>query len=331
MSEHNDNIQNIDNNIIINLYKKMLLIRKVEQYIADIYHTDVIKSPVHLSIGQESIAAAICEALDQKDYISNTYRCHAGYIAKNGNLNTMMAELYGKIDGCAGGKAGSMHLVDMANGILGATAVVATNIPVAAGYALGLKQQKKNQVVAIFFGDGATEEGCFLETINFAALHKLPILFICENNKLAIHTPIEKRWATNKICERVATYDIKTHKYNKYCVLDLYTLAKQEINNIKNNNNYGPVFIECDTYRWLEHVGPSDDHNVKYRSQEEYSKWQVNDQILALEQQLNNIDNTKAIIKDINQKIDEQIKQAILFAEKSPFPQEKELYKNVYA
>src|SRR4029078_7138724 len=151
-----------------------------------IYHTDAVKSPVHLSVGQEAIAVGICDPLAKDDIVSNTYRCHATYIAKGGDFNEMMPELYGKATGCAGGKAGSMHLVDIKNGILGASAVVGTTIPVAAGYALAMQMQAKTtghqRIVVSVFGDGATEEGCFSETINFAALHKLPMIFICENN-----------------------------------------------------------------------------------------------------------------------------------------------------
>src|SRR3990167_5953243 len=193
--------------LVARLYKRMSLIRRFEMRLAEIYHTDAIKSPVHLSIGQESIAVGVCDPLEKDDIVSNTYRCHATYIAKGGDLNEMMAELYGKSTGCAGGKAGSMHLVDMRRGIMGASAVVGTTVPVAAGYALAMQMQAHNsghqRIVVSVFGDGATEEGCFYETLNFASLHKLPILFVCENNRLAIHTPLEKRWATERMCERV--------------------------------------------------------------------------------------------------------------------------------
>src|SRR3989338_10964762 len=204
------------NKSVSRLYKTMLLIRRFEEKIAEIYSSDVIKSPVHLSIGQEAVAVGVCDVLDKDDMVSNTYRCHATHIAKGGDLNKMMAELYGKKDGCAGGKAGSMHLIELEKGIMGASAVVGTTVPVAVGYAMALKfaAQKtgKQRVVVAFFGDGATEEGSFSESINFAALHKLPIIFLCENNKLAIHSPIERRWPTDKICERIATYGIKTHR-----------------------------------------------------------------------------------------------------------------------
>src|SRR5437868_1428890 len=182
--------------LIDRLYKRMSLIRRFELRLAEIYHTDAVKSPVHLSVGQEAIAVGICDPLEVDDIVSNTYRCHATYIAKGGDINEMMAELYGKVSGCAGGKAGSMHLVDIKRGIMGASAVVGTTIPVATGYALAMQAEAENtgkqRVTVSVFGDGATEEGCFHESLNFAALRKLPILYVCENNRLAIHTPIER-------------------------------------------------------------------------------------------------------------------------------------------
>ena len=155
----------------------MLLIRRFEERICEVYHTDVVKSPVHLSIGQEAVAVGVCEALKPQDFVSNTYRCHATHIAKGGDLNKMMAELYGKVDGCAGGKAGSMHLVEIEKGILGASAVVATTIPVAAGWALVLKREKKNNIIVSFFGDGATE-GCKHHVGGLLTIRRHPSLTI---------------------------------------------------------------------------------------------------------------------------------------------------------
>lgn len=315
--------------MVAKLYKRMSLIRRFELKLAEIYHTDAIKSPVHLSVGQESIAVAICDPLQQDDIIANTYRCHATYIAKGGDLNEMMAELYGKSGGCAGGKAGSMHLADFKRGIMGASAVVGTHIPVATGYALALQMQAKTighqRVVVIMFGDGATEEGCFYESINFAALHKLPVLFVCENNRLAIHTPLEKRWATDKLCERVATYGIETHKVEDQDIFALRDRVANIVNQLRQPNS-GPVFMECSTYRWLEHVGPRDDHDDNYRDLEEYRQWKENDQIARLANMLD---------LETRQRIDDEITAEIAasqaFAEASPYPDASELYRNVYA
>jgi len=315
--------------LIARLYKRMSLIRRFELRLAEIYHTDAVKSPVHLSVGQESVAVAICDPMASDDMVSNTYRCHATYIAKGGDLNEMMAELYGKSTGCAGGKAGSMHLVDMKRGIMGASAVVGTTIPVAAGYALAMQMQAESlghqRVVVAVFGDGATEEGCFYETLNFASLHKLPILFVCENNRLAIHTPIEKRWATERLCERVETFGIPALKIDDPCVFNLRDTMSEKLSKVR-QAGHGPMFIEVSTYRYLEHVGPRDDHSDNYRDLNEYRRWKENDQIARLAAMLD--DATRQRIDD---EITAEIKAAEDFAEKSPYPAAEELYRNVYA
>ena len=314
--------------IISRLYKSMLLIRTIELRIAEIYHTDAIKSPVHLSIGQESIAVGVCDPLEKSDIVSNTYRCHATYLAKGGDINAMMAELYGKKTGCAGGKAGSMHLIDIKNGVLGASAVVGTTIPVATGYALAMQNEAKltghQRVVVALCGDGGTEEGCFYESINFAALHKLPILYVCENNRLAIHTPLEKRWATEQLCERMSTYGIETYKIEDADIFKIRDTVSKVVTDIR--KGLGPIFIECATYRWFEHVGPVDDHSEDYRNIAKYQEWKRNDQILRLEKMLD--------LTTRNQ-IENEVKKILLaaeeFAENSPYPDAEELYTHVYA
>jgi len=306
------------------LYQQMLLIRRVEEKICEVYHTDVVKSPVHLSIGQEAVAVGVCEALLPTDFVSNTYRCHATHIAKGGDLNKMMAELYGKVDGCAGGKAGSMHLVEIEKGILGASAVVATTIPVGAGYALAQKMAGTKNIVVSMFGDGATEEGVFSETINFAALKKLPIIFICENNRLAIHNPLERRWAADNICERVATYGIKTIKIDSGDVFEILQKT-QEASEFARSGN-GPVFMEIATYRYREHVGVAEDLHEDYRDMAEYNRWKESDQIDKLAAEIGELEAAR-----IEKEVQQQIEVAVKFAEESRFPDAREMYQHVYA
>ena len=313
---------------VARLYKTMLLIRRVEEHICEVYHTDAIKSPVHLSIGQESIAAGVCDSLLPDDMLSNTYRCHATYIAKGGDLNEMMAELYGKAGGCAAGKAGSMHLVDMKHGVMGASAVVGTTIPVAAGYALALKREAKTsgkqRVVVAMFGDGSTEEGVFAETLHFAALHKLPILFVCENNKLAIHSKLEQRWTSESLVrDRAKVYGMPVEYVADGDVFKVRDKVKAACDAIRTHS--APHFIECATYRWLEHVGPTDDHDSGYRNVEEYKQWKDNDQIARLEQML----AEKAAV--IKAEVEAELNAAIQFALNSPYPDNSELTRNVYA
>lgn len=317
-----------NHDLIVRLYKSMLLIRQFELRLAEIYHTDAIKSPVHLSVGQESIAVSVCDPLLADDIVSNTYRCHATYIAKGGDLNEMMAELYGKATGCAGGKAGSMHLVDMKHGILGASAVVGTTVPIAAGYAFALQQEAKltghQRVIVSVFGDGCTEEGCFFETINFAALKKLPILFVCENNGLAIHTPQNKRQATTQLCERVATYGIPTLQILDGDIFTIRDSVNDALAHMRTGS--GPAFIECATYRWLEHVGPRDDHGDGYRDAAVFEQWKEKDQIARLANMLD-----EATRQQVQQEVSALIQNAEKFAENSPYPASEELLNHVYA
>jgi len=313
----------------VRLYKTMLLIRQLELHLAQIYPTDAIKSPVHLSVGQESIAAGVCDPLLADDMVSNTYRCHATYIAKGGDLKEMMAELYGKATGCAGGKAGSMHLINMQHGVMGASAVVGTTVPIAAGYAFALQQEAKQtghqRVVVSLFGDGCTEEGCFYESLNFAALKKLPIIFVCENNGLAIHTPVHKRWATQHLCQRVATYGIRTHQITNADVFAIRETVNTALNDIRSGQS-GPVFIECATYRWLEHVGPRDDHADGYRDSDTFNFWKQTDQIKRLAAMLD-----QATREQIQREVSAIIQEAADYAEKSPYPGPEELLSHVYA
>ena len=260
------------------MYKSLYRIRRVEEEIARVYPSDKIKSPIHLSIGQEAIAVGVCEALREEDVIFGSYRGHAQYLAKGGDLNGMIAELYGKITGCAKGKGGSMHLADVRHGIMGTSAVVGTTIANAVGYAYAVKYQRRNMVVVSFFGDGAVDEGVFHESLNFAALKKLPILFVCENNGYAIHSPQLARQAKDNITERAAAYGVSTARIENNDVLEIFNFSQEAVDAMRTKQT-GPVFLECKTYRWKEHVGPNEDYNLGYRSFSEAEIWLKNDQL----------------------------------------------------
>ena len=306
------------------IYQKLQLIRKVEEEIARVYPSDKIKSPVHLSIGQEAVAVGVCDAMRPDDVVAPTYRCHAAYLAKGGDLRGMMAELYGKGTGSAGGKGGSMHLIDARHHVLGASAVVGTTIPIAVGYSLALQREGKGRVAVVFFGDGGTEEGVFHESLNFAALHKLPVLFVCENNFYAIHTPIEKRWATRRLCERVSTYGIPAKLIDNNDVMEIRRSSLENVENMRAGR--GPAFLELHTYRWREHVGPGEDYNAGYRGVDELRAWQEKDQVSILGQRLD-----PQVRKRIDEEINASIKDAVDFAEKSPWPAPEELLRHVFA
>lgn len=312
---------------VARLYKTMQLIRRFEEKLIELYPSDKIKSPVHLSIGQEAVAAAVCAPLKTDDLISNTYRCHATHIAKGGNLNAMMAELYGKATGCAGGKAGSMHLMEIESGILGASAVVGTTVPVAAGWAFALQRENKktgkNRVVVCMFGDGASEEGSFTETLNFAVLHKLPLLFVCENNGMAIHNPIHRRQAT-PILGRVAAYGLPAKRVDSGDVFDMQAAVEEALAHVRSGN--GPAFLEITTYRWLAHVGPANDNDAPYRIADELKCAIETDQVKRLAELL-----PAAERETIDADVENLVQQSVDFSENSPFPQPEELYSHVYA
>jgi len=313
----------MDIKLASNLYYQLLKIRNVEQKIAKVYSSDVIKSPVHLSIGQEAISVGVCDVLRQEDIVFGTYRGHALYIAKGGDLNSMMAELYGKEDGCCRGKGGSMHLLDSSVNMMVTSAVVATSIPQAVGYAMSIKYNDSDKVVVCFFGDGATNEGAFHESINFASLKQLPILFVCENNGYAIHSTVESRSAQTEIFKIAEANRIESHVIKNSDIFAIRTLAKKLINDIRSGG--GPRFIEAYTYRYLEHVGPSEDWDMNYRSSIEKDSWSKQDQLEILGNKIP-IDIRNNIEIDVKNEID----FAFDFAEKSPFPNQSELEKHVY-
>ena len=308
---------------ITKLYRSIKRIRRAEEVIAEIYPTDRIKSPVHLGIGHEAIQVGICENLEKNDIVFGYYRSHPLYLAKGGDLNSMMAELFGKITGCAKGWGGSMHLVSLEHGVMSTTAIVASSIPNAVGYAYALKLQNSKQIVVSFCGDGATEEGVTSESWNFAALHKLPILFVCENNELAIHTKRSQRQAVLDICGRAEANGVPATFINQYNTETIYKTAGELIEKIRNGQ--GPQFLEVIASRWLEHVGPNEDFKLGYRSEDEVTPFREQDEIERLGSLLD-----QQVKSEIDQEIENEINQAIEFAESSQFPQKEELLKYVY-
>lgn len=306
------------------IYRSLYRIRKLEEYVAQIYPSDKIKSPIHLSIGQEAPAVGVCEALRLSDVVFGTYRGHALYLAKGGDINAMMAELYGKQTGCGKGKSGSMHLGDQAVGMMGTSAIVATTIPQAIGFALAERMKGKDTVVSVFFGDGATEEGVFWESLNFAALMKLSVLFICENNFYAIHTPLNKRVPTPNYCQRVESFGVKSQRVPNNDVIAINSLTQQWLAEMRTNDQ-GPRFIEAETYRWREHVGPGEDWDLGFRSFEEGKHWMGRDELKRIGDMLNVIERSQ-----IEKDCELEIQEAFAFAEASPFPADEELYTDVF-
>jgi TPP-dependent pyruvate/acetoin dehydrogenase alpha subunit len=304
-------------------YRSLYLIRRVEEEIARVYPTDKIKSPVHLAIGQEAVSVGVCAALAPGDVVSGTYRSHALYLAKGGDLGRMLAELYAKATGCAGGKGGSMHLVDHAAGVLGTSAVVGTTIPIAVGYAYASKVRGRDTVVASVFGDGAVEEGVFHESLNFAALRKIPVLFVCENNFYAIHSPQRTRQSTLDLVGRVRSYGIGAERIESGDVREIAERSAVAVAEIRGGG--GPRFLECLTYRWKEHVGPSEDFNAGYRSRREAEPWFERDEVARVGARLG-----ETVRRAIEAEVEAEIRLAFEFAEASPVPDPAELHTDVF-
>lgn len=309
---------------IARLYESLRLIRRVEEAIADVYPTDRIKSPIHLSIGQEAVSVGVIDTLSPADIVAASYRCHAAYLAKGGDLKAMIAELFGKAAGVAGGKGGSMHLIAPEVNMLGASAVVATQIPLAVGAALTQKMKGTGAIVAVFLGDGATEEGVFHESLNFAALKCLPVLFVCENNGYSIHTPLGARWATDRLAERVATYGLPVARITSGDVFAIRDQAARFVAGIRDGR--GPAFMEVQTYRWKEHVGPNADFDAGYRPESEARPWIDNDQLPRLGALIGAEDRA-----DIDARVETAIAEAFAFAENAPPPPPEDLLAHVHA
>ena len=312
------------NRLEARIYRSLFRIRRVEERIAEVYPSDKIQSPVHLAIGQEAASVGVCEALARTDVVFGTYRSHAFYLAKGGDLNGMIAELYGKATGCARGKGGSMHLIDPGAGVMGTSAVVGTTIPQAVGFAWGARVQGRSTVVASFFGDGAVEEGVFHESVNFAALKKLSVLFVCENNFYAIHAPQQTRQPSTDLVARARSYGMRAERVGDSDVFQIHALAEEAAAAMRAGRS-GPWFLECAAYRWREHVGPNEDFKAGYRPRSEAEPWYELDPVKRAGERLAP-DERRGIEEDVLAEID----AAFEFAERSPFPEAEELYTDVF-
>jgi TPP-dependent pyruvate/acetoin dehydrogenase alpha subunit len=305
------------------LYRQLYRIRRAEEEIVRIYPSDKIKSPVHLSIGQEAVAVGVCDHLRPTDILYGTYRGHAIYLAKGGSLDRMMAELFGKQDGLAAGKAGSMHLGDIGAGMIGTSAIVGTTLPLALGHAFALRQQKRDDIVCVFFGEGAMDEGVFHETANFASLKKLPVLFVCENNHYAIYSHVSSRMPVVNLVERAEAYRIPARRIAGGDIFEIGDAAREAIAAVRAGG--GPRFLECETFRWRDHVGPGEDLHIGYRTADSLKPWVDNDQNARLAAMLG-----EARCRTIQGEVDAEIARAMDLAERSPFPEPETMYANVY-
>ena len=313
------------------LYYQMLRIRTVEEKIAGLYPEQEMRCPVHLCIGQEAVAVGVCANLAPDDYVLSNHRSHGHYLAKGGNLKAMMAELYGKVTGCSKGRGGSMHLIDLSAGFLGATPIIGSTIPIAVGTALGSAMRGEKRVTAIFFGDGAVEEGAFHESLNFAVLKRLPVIFVCENNLYSVYSPLSVRQPEDREIFRLAKgYGLLSYQGDGNDVTEVYKLAKRAVNKARQGN--GPTFLEFKTYRWREHCGPYYDNDLGYRTENESQDWRQRCPVERLQERLlgDGLISPQGIAGLVKE-LQDEVAEAVKFARESPFPEEPLIQENVYA
>jgi TPP-dependent pyruvate/acetoin dehydrogenase alpha subunit len=317
---------------LIGLYRKMLEIRLCEESFVDPILNGEVRCPVHLCSGEEAIAVGVCAALDDADYVFGNHRSHGHFIAKGGQINALVAEIYGKETGCSRGRGGSMHLIDPDIGMLGAAPIVAGTISLSVGAALTFRIRNDKRVSVSFFGDGATNEGVLFESMNFAALKKLPVIFVCENNLYATHMPVAECRPDCNIVEIARPFGIASACVDGNDVLEVYDTALKAVELCKNGQ--GPFFIEALTYRIRGHVGPDDNiqgTHTDIRPQEEIEIWKKKDPIdnfekrLLMEGVLSELEISK-----IKSHVRQTIQNAHTFSTQSPYPKESELNAYVF-
>jgi len=320
------------NKFLKDLYRTMLRIRVCEESLVEPINNGDVKCPCHLYSGQEAVAAGVCAALDEKDYIFGNHRSHGHYLAKGGSMQELIAEIYGKETGCSRGRGGSMHLTAMDIGVLGSAPIVAGTISLAVGAALASRIRKEKKVTVSFFGDGSTGEGVLYESLNFSALHKLPIIFVCENNFYSTHLPIRECRPNENISKVGDMFCLTSYRIDGNDVLRVYETSKKAVDLCKQGK--GPVFIECTTYRLRGHVGADDNvqgTHTDIRPKEEIEKWKKKDPVKKFEKVLiKNKILTVDDIKVIKQKVEKEVDAAYVFANNSPYPETNQLMEYVY-
>lgn len=288
-----------------------------------------ITTPCHLYIGQEAIATGVCSALKKEDYVFSTHRSHGHFIAKGGSLKALMAELYCKKTGCSRGKGGSMHIASPDIGLPGSSAIVGGTIPIAVGAAIAFSMQNKKAVSVAFFGDGAAHEGVFYESLNFASLKKAPVVFVCENNLYCTHLPITAGLADTDIYKKAAAFAMPGVRIDGNSVTEVYKTAKKAVEDARNGK--GPTLIECMTYRWRGHVGPSDDLDKGLRNKEELDHWMNRCPVKMLDKFFQEHEILSEVqMEQIRENVSKEVEEAVNFARESPYPDENALLQDVF-
>jgi len=316
--------------VLLDLLAMMLRIRRFEEKIVEVYPLQDMKTPVHLCIGQEAVAAGVITHLGVDDYLTTTHRSHGHCLAKGMDPGILLAEFYGREGGCCRGKGGSMHPMSPAHGIFGTSAIVGGGIPLGVGNALAAWLRDENRISAVFFGDGASEEGSFHESLNFAALKKLPVLFVCENNLYATNSPLRQRQPNPDVHKRALGYGIPAECLDGNDVEAVHAAAGRAVAHVRAGN--GPYFLEFRTYRWKGHVGPDCDYEKGCRPKDELFEWMDRCPVKLFTTRLLEagvIDQSG--IDSMVAAIDVEFEKALEWARKSPFPSPSETVQGVYA
>jgi len=312
----------------LELYGKLYLIRRSEEIIREYYSEDEMKTPMHMSMGEEAIAVGVCSVLKDSDQIFSTYRSHAVFLAKTQDTDNFFAEMYAKDTALLKGKGGSMHLCAPRYGFMGTSAIVASHIPVALGAAFVNKYLSNKKVVAVFFGDGAIDGGVFWESINIASLMKLPVIFVCEDNGLAVHTYSSQMRGYASLTQIISKYNCRVFESESTDAEEIYHLAMEAVRMVR--DELKPCFMNLKYYRYLEHVGVNYDFDAGYRTKEEFEDWYKRDPVHLQRKKLLELKVSNNTILEIENETNTKILKSISEAKKAPFSDTSELYKGLF-
>lgn len=313
----------------LSMYRQMLRIRLVEERIGDLYAEQEMRCPTHLCIGQEAPPAGLSAHLRRDDLVFSGHRSHGHYLAKGGDLKGMLAELYGRETGCAAGKGGSQHLIDLDCGFMGSAPILASTISVGVGAAWAARMDGRDQVVVVYFGDGATEEGAFHEALNFAGTFKLAVVFVCENNLYSVHSALDIRQPPRPIHALAAAHGMAGLYGDGNDADVVWKLGGEAVARARAGE--GPSIVELATYRWREHCGPNGDLELKYRTGAEFAEWQARDPVRVYRDRLL-AEGVLSSAADaaMTAEIEAEMAEAVSFAKESPFPKPEALARFVY-
>jgi acetoin:2,6-dichlorophenolindophenol oxidoreductase subunit alpha len=315
-------------NLNLQFYKKLYLIRTAENLIVKNYPDNEMKTPTHMSLGEEATVVGVCHSITPKCHVVGYYRSHALFLAMTNDTDAFFGEMYGKVTGIAKGKSGSMHLASPEHNLLCVSAVVASTIPLALGIAYANRIKKDNGFVISFFGDGAMDAGVFWESLNFACLKKLPVLFVCRDNDLAIKVFSKERQGFDSMIKLVGQYNCVALETDTTDVEEIHNLTRNVLFTMKSRNMPGFLRLKC--YRYLEHSGINEDFDLGYRSRDDFNDWRQRDPVSLQRRKLIELSIAEDELAGIEKNIDMKVRQSLELAKKADYPDKREAYKGVY-